>query len=73
MSIDAFLARCAAHCDRTGISRARLSTIIFGSGVTLDRLHQGKGVTVRVLERAAERLDEREKRAAPPISEEVHA
>jgi hypothetical protein len=57
MDIHAFLARCDATVASTGISRSRLSTIIFGSGVTIDRLHDGAGVTVRVLDRAAHRLD----------------
>jgi hypothetical protein len=38
------------------MSLARLSTIIFGSGVTISRLRAGKGVTVKVLERAGRRL-----------------
>lgn len=57
MEIEAFLRRCDAYCGRKQMSSARLSTIIFGSGVTIDRLRAGKGVTVRVLERAAARLD----------------
>ncbi len=56
MSIQATLSRCDAYCAATGMSPARLSTIIFGSGVTIRRLKAGASVTVRVLDRAAERL-----------------
>lgn len=57
MEISAFLLRCDGYCGRKKTSRARLSTILFGSGVTLARLAEGRGVTVRVLNRASERLD----------------
>lgn len=70
MSISAFLQRCDAYCDVKGMSRARLSTIILGSGVTLDRLHSGKGVTVRVLERASGRLDDMEAALRPSASDQ---
>jgi hypothetical protein len=63
MEISAFLDRCdrfrTAYGDsrhRAPLSEARLSTVLFGSGVTLDRLRLGKGITVRVLARAIERL-----------------
>lgn len=56
MTLDAFLARCERALEASGLSQARLSTILFGSGTTLNRLHHGGGVTVRVLDRAAERL-----------------
>ena len=56
MTLDAFLTRCERAVEASGLSQARLSTILFGSGTTLSRLHQGGGVTVRVLDRAAERL-----------------
>jgi hypothetical protein len=57
MDIEPFLDRCERYCARKSMSQARLSTLIFGSGMTLDRLHAGKGVTVRVLSRAVERLE----------------
>jgi hypothetical protein len=60
MEMEAFLARCERYCSAKGMSRARLSTIVFGSGVTIDRLRNGAGVTVRVLNRASERLTLRE-------------
>lgn len=58
MTLDDFLAACEASAERHGVSRSRLSTIVFGSGVTLDRLRDGKSVTVRVLDRAIARLAE---------------
>lgn len=72
MEIEAFLARCDRLCDATGVSHGRLSTILFGSGVTLDRLKGGKGVTVRVLQRAVERLKAEEK-SRPETSNSVAA
>jgi hypothetical protein len=56
MDIDNFLKRCEAYCRSKPMSRARLSTLLFGSGITLDRLIAGKGITVRVLDRAICRL-----------------
>lgn len=60
MDLDDFLLRCDAYCCRSGMSIARLSTIIFGSGVTIGRLRRGAGVTLRVLARANTLLSERE-------------
>lgn len=57
MDLPSFLKDCDAAANVAGVSRSRLSTILFGSGVTLDRLHSGKTVTVRVLQRATDRLD----------------
>jgi hypothetical protein len=65
MDIQPFLERCDRYCERKGMSRARLSTIIIGSGMGLSRLHDGKDITTRVLERATQRLAELE-RALPP-------
>ncbi|MDB5433535.1 MAG: hypothetical protein JWP35_4651 [Caulobacter sp.] len=59
MTLSSFLTRCDQYSARVGMSRARLSTILFGSGVTLDRLNGGHSVTLRVLERAIGRLDAR--------------
>lgn len=61
MDLSAFLDRCDRYCARRRLSRARLSTILFGSGVTLERLNNGAGVTVRVLGRAETRLAELER------------
>ena len=58
MSISHFLGRCDAAAGALNLSRARLSTLLFGSGITIDRLASGAGVTVRVLERAEGRLRE---------------
>lgn len=55
-----FLDRCEAYRDAAGISRARLSTLIFNSGVTLDRLREGANVTIDVLQRASDQLAELE-------------
>jgi len=41
MDIQPFLERCDRYCERKGMSRARLSTIIIGSGMGLSRLHDG--------------------------------
>lgn len=60
MEIHQFLRRCDAYCAKRRISRARLSTLLFNSGVTLGRLEEGGGVTVRVLGRACDRLAEME-------------
>lgn len=62
MVISKFLQRCAEVQANQSLSRSRLSTILFGSGITLDRLLSGRSVTVRVLERAERRLDQVEAR-----------
>jgi hypothetical protein len=70
MHIQAFLKRCDAAAACHGISRGRLSTILFGSGATIDRLQSGAGVTVRVLDRAIVRLNAwSEGRATPDRGE----
>lgn len=56
MDLQDFLNRCDARRALTGMSEARLSTILFGSGATLKRLRAGAGITIRVLARADERL-----------------
>ena len=56
MEIDAFLKRVARYCARSGMSEARLSTILFGGGRSIARLHEGRDVTTRVLARAIVRL-----------------
>ncbi|MBL8773900.1 MAG: hypothetical protein JNK30_21110 [Phenylobacterium sp.] len=63
MSLNIFLDRCERYLARRArpMSRARLSTILFGSGATLDRLRSGKTVTVRVLSRAEDRLRDLER------------
>jgi hypothetical protein len=55
------LTRCGTFCTEFGMSEARLSTILFGSGRSIERLKAGRDVTTRVLERAAQRLNELEK------------
>jgi len=62
MNVADFLNECDAFCQKHDRSRARLSTILFGSGATLDRLHSGASVTVRVFDRAVQRLREEERR-----------
>ncbi len=49
MTIEAFLTRCDAYCARRGISRARLSTLLFNDGKKLDALANGRDVGVRTL------------------------
>ena len=60
MTLPAFLTRCDEFVADRGMSSARLSTILFGSGATIDRLHDGRSVTIRVLDRAIGRLDKLE-------------
>lgn len=60
-----FLSRCQTVGDQAGISQARLSTILFGSGQTLNRIRAGNGLTLRVLERAQSRLDAFERERSP--------
>ena len=56
MPIHDLLTRCEVFCETRRMSSARLSTLLFGSGVTIERLRGGGNVTVRVLERAEARL-----------------
>lgn len=60
MAIRAFLKRCDAYADRRGISRARLSTLLFNDGKKLSLLEEGRDIGVRTLERAEEALSELE-------------
>ncbi len=73
MEIETFLQRCERFQSSTGMSRARLSTLLFGSGVTIARLVDGKGVTVRVLGRASDRLHDLERRNEAPSNSEQGA
>jgi hypothetical protein len=65
MELETFLARCDRLCTSSGVSPARLSTILFGSGVTLGRVQAGKNVTIHVLQRAVERLAKEERARKP--------
>ncbi len=56
MLIPAFLSRCDAYAQRRGISRARLSTLLFNDGKKLDLLEAGRDLGVLTLERATESL-----------------
>ncbi len=56
MVIPLFLQRCDAYAARRGISRARLSTILFNDGKRLDALASGRDVGVLTLGRAADAL-----------------
>lgn len=41
----------AAHCKQTGISRARLATIVINDGKFFERVEAGGGLTVRTYEK----------------------
>lgn len=41
-----------SYCDQTGMSRARLSTIVLGGGHRLDKISQDGDLTTRSFERA---------------------
>lgn len=56
MEIDTFLKRVSRYCSQSGMSEARLSTILFGGGRSIARLREGRDVTTRVLSRAIVRL-----------------
>ena len=64
MTLPKFLIRCGCFSADRRMSQSRLSTILFGSGVTIARLRSGRSVTVRVLDRAVARLDALERCAA---------
>lgn len=63
MDLEPFLSRCDRWCTTRRLSRARLSTLLFGSGATLSRICAGGGITVRVLSRAEDRLTALERAA----------
>lgn len=41
----------ADFCERTGMSRARLATIVINDGKFFDRIERGGGLTVKTYER----------------------
>lgn len=52
-----FITRCEQAARRRGVSRVRLSHLLFDDGKVLDRLASGRGsVTLRRFERALDRL-----------------
>ncbi|USQ97273.1 hypothetical protein [Caulobacter sp. RL271] len=64
MVIETFIQRCDAVASRRGISRSRVSTLIFNDGKKLDFLADGRDIGVRTLAVAEEKLVELEKAAA---------
>lgn len=58
--IDTFLQRCDAYAARRGISRSRLSTLLFNDGKRLDALAAGSDVGVLTLERVEGLLSDME-------------
>lgn len=69
MVIPTFLSRCDAYAARRGISRARLSTLLFNDGKKLDALAEGRDVGVLTLERVVNELSELE-RSLPAVEAE---
>lgn len=61
MVIDVFIKRCDALAERRGISRARVSTLVFNDGKKLDHLAGGRDIGVRTLANAEEKLAKLEK------------
>jgi hypothetical protein len=61
MVIQTFLDRCDAYAERRGISRARLSTLLFNDGKKLDALAGGRDVGVLTLERVTRVLAQMER------------
>lgn len=47
-----------AYCARTGMSKARLATIVVNDGKFFDRLDKGGGFTVRTFERFREYFEQ---------------
>lgn len=45
------LSASAAYCARTGMSRARLATIVINDGKFFDRIERGGGLTVKTFEK----------------------
>lgn len=66
LMIEAFLQRCDSYCARRGISRARLSTLIFNDGKKLRLLDEGKDIGVQTLQRASITLAALESEAFEP-------
>lgn len=60
MVIQTFLDRCDAYAERRGVSRARLSTLLFNDGKKLDALAGGRDVGVLTLERVTRVLTQME-------------
>lgn len=52
MDLTTQLMRAASEfCDRTGMSRARLATIVINDGKFFDRVERGGGLTVKTYEK----------------------
>lgn len=68
MVIECFIKRCDAVAERRGISRARVSTLIFNEGKKLDLLADGRDIGVRTLAAAEEKLAELEN-ALPEVAQ----
>lgn len=45
------LSAAEAHCERTGMSKARLATIVVNDGKFFERIEGGGGLTVKTYER----------------------
>lgn len=57
------LAKVDAHCARTGMSKARLATIVANDGKFFDRIARGGSLTVKTYERIIAWLDESDRKA----------
>ena len=75
MVISAFLARCDALAQKRGISRSRLSTLLFNDGKKLDALADGRDIGVLTLARVEKALEGLEasagQSAGPKMSDAV--
>jgi hypothetical protein len=67
MIIPSFLTRCEAYATASGISRARLSTLLFNDGKRLDAVAAGSNIGVLTLERAEVLLGGLEKTLPEPV------
>lgn len=59
--IDTFISRCDAYAARRGISRSRLSTLLFNDGKKLEAFIGGRDIGIRKLAEYEDRLGELEK------------
>ncbi len=60
---DKLIARIRALAERTERSTATISTHLFGNGIRFGEIERGGSLSLRVFERAKERLAELEKAA----------
>jgi hypothetical protein len=56
--IDQFIVTSNVYCAAHGLSRSRLSTLILGSGVRIDRIEAGADIGSRTLSRAMQWLSD---------------